>query len=85
MSASCSPGAPLPVGCTAVLGGWLSSGTGTQRMWDLLLGDLLPHLDVRLGTALGGPADTGVCRGTKKALPFQDSVIPYLNFILKIF
>ena len=54
-------------------------------MWDLLLGDLLPHLDVRLGTALGGPADTGVCRGTKKALPFQDSVIPYLNFILKIF
>lgn len=80
MSASCSPGAPLPVDCTAVLGGWLSSGTGTQRMWDLL-----PHLHMGLGTGLGGPADTGVCRGTKKALPFQDSVIPYLNFILKIF
>lgn len=62
-SASCSPGAPLPVDCTAVLGGWLSSGTGTQRMWDLL-----PHLHMGLGTGLGGPADTGVCRGLQRVL-----------------
>lgn len=41
-------------GALAFMCGWWSSGTG--ELWDLLLGDLHPHLCVGLGTALGGSA-----------------------------